>query len=68
MIVVGSIVEIRPAYSSETGYQSVWDEIAGCEAEVLAIWFSDDTVDVRIKNGDETRIAWSRLKDLGAKP
>lgn len=30
MIDIGHLIEIRPAYNSETGERDIWDEIAGC--------------------------------------
>lgn len=47
---IGRTCTIRPAYSSETGERSIWDEIAGMSGVVLRVR-DDDTADVRI--GDE---------------
>lgn len=61
---VGRMVEIKPAYSMDTGTQSIWDEVAG-----LCGWITkvnrDDTVEVQIKNGNEINVACTRIKFLG---
>ncbi len=62
MIAVGRRVEVRPAFSSETGDRSIWDEIAGCEATILRVFVADDTCDVQITNGDEVNVHVGRLK------
>jgi len=52
---VGQRGEIRPAYNSETGQRDIWDEIAGCAAEVirdtgaeLVVWIPGRADDVHI--------------------
>ncbi len=50
MLCVGAVCEVLPAYSSETGSRSIWDEIAGAQAIILAERESG-YCDVRI--GDE---------------
>jgi len=56
---IGRRVEIKPAYSMDTGTRSIWDEIAGCEGHIVAV--RGDYVDVQIKNGDEVEVFCQRL-------
>lgn len=58
---IGSVVEILPAFNSDTGERDIWDEIAGCEAVVLSVR-PNDTADVRIRNGDEINVHLHRLR------
>jgi hypothetical protein len=62
MIAVGRVVEILPAYQCDTDARTGWDEIAGCEARIIAVHSHNDTVDVQIKNGDEFNVHVHRLK------
>lgn len=57
-------VEIKPAYSMDTGDRSIWDEIAGLCGTVVAV-NRDDTAEVQIKNGDQHSVHLARLKLLG---
>ena len=64
MLQPGERCEIRPAYSSETGQRDIWDDIAGCEAEVIRDAGGQEVL-VQIRAGDETWIARGRLRLLG---
>lgn len=59
---IGRHVEIKPAYSSETGARTIWDEIAGCCGWITAV--CGDYVTVQIKNGDEAEVYCQRIKLL----
>jgi hypothetical protein len=58
---IGQIVEIRPGYNAETSCRDVWDEIAGCEAEVVALPAGTDVL-VHVKGQGETFVNARRLK------
>lgn len=64
MIDIGQRVEILPAYSSETGAQTIEDEIACCEAVVLSHGTSGYHL-VRLRNGEEHEVYVTRLRWLG---
>lgn len=60
---VGSFVEVLPAYSMDTGDRSIWDDIAGCEAEVLE-FRPDNDARVYIRGIGEEFVNIRRLKLL----
>ena len=66
-IEVGCAVEIKPAYSMDTGSRSIWDEIAGCAAIVVSV--RGAYADVEIKGrcryeGDYENVHIDRLKRI----
>ena len=61
MLTIGSICEIAPGYNSETGECDIWDEVAGCECQVVKFCSSYE-VEVFIKVIGECWINRSRLK------
>lgn len=60
---VGSICEILPGYSSETGERSIFDDLTGCQAQVLSIR-NDGDVEVFVLNMGEYFINSGRLKRI----
>ncbi len=61
---VGCVVEVSKAYDHATGARTMMDEIACCEAQVLALHPSDGSVDIWVKNLGEFNVTASRLKPL----
>jgi hypothetical protein len=60
---IGRQVEIKPAYSMDTGTRSIWDEIAGCCGWITGV--RGDYVMVQIKNGDEVEVFCQRIRFVG---
>lgn len=58
---IGRMVEIKPAYSMDTGSQSDWDEVAGCCGWITAVK-PGGYITVQIKNGDEVEVYCTRIK------
>ncbi len=59
---VGSLVEIRPGYSQDTGQSDSWDEWAGCCGVVIGFLSEVDAL-VEIKGtGAEAWLPTRRLK------
>jgi hypothetical protein len=58
----GVLAEVTPAYNSETGCRDIWDEVAGCQAEVLRSPASNGDTLVWINGLGETWIYFSRLR------
>jgi hypothetical protein len=65
MFFPGQQVEIKPAYNHETGIRDIWDEIAGCGAEVIREC-NDADVLVWINKIGEVFVNRGRLRTHGA--
>jgi len=65
MVHIGTRVEILPAYNSETGCRDIYDEVAGCEAEILRFVGAD--AEVYVKAMGEVTISRARLRVLGGR-
>jgi hypothetical protein len=62
-IFVGSVCEVLPAYSSESGCRDIFDSVTGCRADVLRIDSSGDVL-VDVPAMGEHWLHIGRLKKL----
>jgi hypothetical protein len=60
MFFPGQQVEIKAAYNAETGERDIWDEYAGCAAEIVRHDGAD--VLVYVKAMGEVWVAASRIR------